>query len=190
MKIFFFGGTFDPPHLGHEKIVDFCLDNCDKLVIIPNKNSLDKIKTTDANHRLNMLKLLFNNKRIIIDEFELESKKPNYTYYTIEYLKNIYKDDLTMVIGYDQLINIDNWFNFKEILEDINILCFNRKVSNRVKNNKFRKLKNIKYIEKFNYNISSSKIRKKIINSKNESYKKNLNHEVIKYIKMNKLYEY
>ena len=90
MKIFFFGGTFDPPHLGHEKIVDFCLDNCDKLVIIPNKNSLDKIKTTDANHRLSMLKLLFNNKRIIIDEFELESKKPNYTYYTIEYLKNIY----------------------------------------------------------------------------------------------------
>ena len=43
MKIFFFGGTFDPPHIGHKMIVDKCYDKCDKFIIFPNLKSPHKI---------------------------------------------------------------------------------------------------------------------------------------------------
>ena len=66
MNLFFFGGTFDPPHLGHYLIVERCLEKCDKFVIIPNHSSVDKFKSS-ANpfHRLNMLKILFSKRKSI-----------------------------------------------------------------------------------------------------------------------------
>ena len=39
MKIFFYGGTFDPPHIGHKMIVEKLLPSCDKLIVFPAKKS-------------------------------------------------------------------------------------------------------------------------------------------------------
>ena len=67
MKIFFFGGTFDPPHKGHECIVNHLLPLCDKFIIFPAGLSPSKsdLPLADINHRINMLKILFNNKFVI-----------------------------------------------------------------------------------------------------------------------------
>ena len=67
MKIFFFGGSFDPPHLGHKMIVDYCLNKCDKFIIFPSLNSpeKDKLIFSDYMHRLKMLKILFKDYHII-----------------------------------------------------------------------------------------------------------------------------
>ena len=37
MKIAIYGGSFNPMHIGHEKIVDYVLENLnmDKIIIIP-----------------------------------------------------------------------------------------------------------------------------------------------------------
>ena len=61
MKIFFYGGTFDPPHIGHYNIVKHCLNLCEKFIIIPVKQSPLKIVKPEVsdNHRLQMLKILF-----------------------------------------------------------------------------------------------------------------------------------
>ena len=60
MKIFFFGGTFDPPHIGHKMIVDKCYDKCDKFIIFPNLKSPHKIDfgVTHYIHRVEMLRIL------------------------------------------------------------------------------------------------------------------------------------
>ena len=131
MKIFFYGGTFDPPHKGHESIVNHLLPLCDKFVLFPTvqsplKNASPK---ADINHRINMLKILFNKKKIEIDYFDSDKKKKNYTYLTISYLKKKYLDSsLTMIIGKDQLINLSNWKNYKSIIDNVNIICFNRNI--------------------------------------------------------------
>jgi len=39
MKIFFLGGTFDPPHLGHLGVSEVCLRHCDKFIFIPAKQN-------------------------------------------------------------------------------------------------------------------------------------------------------
>ena len=191
MKTLFFGGTFDPPHIGHEKIVEFCLGVCDKLVILPNEKSPHKQYTAKASsmHRFNMLNLLFDNEKVIIDEYELNSKETNYTYLTIKYLKEKYSNDLTMVIGYDQLINLKNWYNYKNIIEEVSILCFNRYDSYVTNQNEIKEIKNIKIIEKFKFDVESSFIREKMFESDVNYFRKILNPKVLKYINKNKLYE-
>ena len=42
MKLAFFGGTFDPPHKGHEMIIENCSILFDQLLIVPNCISPDK----------------------------------------------------------------------------------------------------------------------------------------------------
>ncbi len=84
MKIAFLGGAFDPPHVGHFKIIEYCINLFDKVLIIPNKESPSDNKKIIASyqHRINMLNILFENQNVKLDNFELLSNKKNYTYYT------------------------------------------------------------------------------------------------------------
>ena len=64
---------------------------------------------------------MFQGYDVIIDDFEINSSKKNYTIYTIEYLLNKYIDcKLTMVLGADQLENIGNWYESDKIF----VSCF------------------------------------------------------------------
>ena len=190
MRVFFYGGTFDPPHIGHKLIVEYCLDKCDKLILIPNKKSPDKLSNPVASYaqRKDMLKLLFNNKKIVISDFEGDSDKINYTYLTIKHLKKSYKNSvLTMVIGNDQLVNLKKWKNFDFILNEVKILCFNRLLSDDDKS-KNKLIKDINFIQKFNINISSSIVRKNISNNSIKNLDGMLNNKIIKYIMKERLY--
>ena len=190
MKVFFYGGTFDPPHKGHELIVEYCLEKCDKLILIPNKKSPDKSSNPIANfhQRENMLKILFNNKKIVISDFEGNSNKDNYTYLTINHLKTIFKKaDLTMVIGNDQLVNLKKWKRFNFILDEVKILCFNRTILD-VDRFKVDFIDNIEFVEKFNVSISSSKIRNTMFNKSIKNLDDMLNSKIIKYIMKEKIY--
>ena len=190
MKIFFFGGTFDPPHNGHQTIVNYCLEKCDKLILIPNKKSPHKnfYPSASAKQRKKMLSILFAHDKINISEFELKSSVDNYTYLTINYLKKKYNSsDLTMILGYDQLLNLKKWKNINYILSEVKILCFNRSVSNNIELSKSFKC-NFKFVENFNINISSNMIRKKLLNKSFANIEPLLNEKIINYIKAEKIY--
>ena len=131
-----------------------------------------------------MLKIIINNKNIKIDTFELDSKKDNYTYYTIKYLIQNYDfSDLYMIIGEDQLINLSNWYKIDFIIKNINIICFRRKITS-IENQNF---KNIQYIP-FDYPFSSSHIRE-MLNNNNPLRNETINQDVYKYIEDNNLYK-
>ena len=108
MNIFFFGGTFDPPHKGHKLIYKHCMKICDKFIFVPTLQSPDKkAPITNKDIRINMLELLIDKedkKKVLIDNFEINSKSiPNYTIDTINYLQNKFeKAIIHMVIGGDQ----------------------------------------------------------------------------------------
>tara|TARA_Y100000590_G_scaffold465789_1_gene639089 strand:+ start:2683 stop:3258 length:576 start_codon:yes stop_codon:yes gene_type:complete len=190
MKIFFYGGTFDPPHKGHESIVNYLLPLCDKFILFPTFISplKDVLPKADIYHRINMLKILFNNKKIEIDNFETDKNKKNYTYLTVSYLKNKYNNSsITMVVGSDQLINLNNWKNYKLIIDNVNIICFNRKHKSTLKVNTLINSK-LDFIDNFSVDISSTEIRDKLNNKKYDFKSDKLNLEIVKYIKENNLY--
>ena len=183
MKIGVFVGSFNPVHNGHVKIVNELLKCLDKIIVVPTGNYWDKNDLIDIKHRINMWKY-FETDRIIIDEKNNDLK---YTYLVLDSLKNKYlNDDLYLIIGADNIVDFDKWYNYKDILKH-NLIIINR---NDI---------DIKYyIKKFNIekylivniddmNISSTMIRKLI--KENAEINSFVNEKVLKYIKTNKLYK-
>ena len=186
MNIFFFGGSFDPPHKAHKLIYKHCLNLCDKFIFFPTKCSPGKLKPiSNSEDRLKMLNLLIDQEdksKVIIDNFELISNNDeNFTIDTIYYLKEKFKNSsISMVIGYDQYQNLNNWKNYNEILKLVNIICFKRGefISN-----------NIDLVNFFDFNeeVSSSFIREKI--DDDDMLKKSLNKSIYDYIVNKNLYK-
>jgi len=191
-KLLLYGGSFDPPHIAHLKLVEHInyYLNFDKIIIVPSYKQPLKNKLTDSIHRLNMLKLMFNN-TYEISSYELDKKETSYTVDTLNFFKNTYsKYEMHYLMGLDSFLNIHFWKEYKFILNNFNIIVASRKMD---KNNcllsfikQYRSLKNIKqiiYFNNFKHEISSSNIR---FNIKEARY---LNKLVYTYIKENNLYD-
>lgn len=202
MKLGFFGGSFNPPHNGHKKIIKNCVNHFNKCLIIPNKVSPDKIQKSSINslHRIEMLNLLFDKDKVEIDLFEINSKDDiSYTCNTIKYLKDKYYDcSLTMILGEDQLVDLKKWYNYEYIIKNVNIFCFKRFTEKALVSNK-KKIKNIikKDLDNFNNTLksfeydchfSSTEIRDKI-KFKQSIAKNMISEKVMAYIKGNNLYK-
>ena len=188
-KIFFFGGSFDPPHIGHIDIANICLNRCDTLIILPAKQSPFKSNKPSASsaQRLELLNLSFHSvDNIIIDDFELNSTKPNYTIYSIQHLKKKFPNtELTLVIGGDQWSNFNDWYKWKDILKEVNIFCLNR--SDLINENRYGSPNDVHFIKDFNCKISSTKIRE-MIKTNPEIARNSLHPGVFSYIMENGIY--
>ena len=187
MNLYFFGGSFDPPHLGHLSIIQSCVTESQQFVLIPTKQSPLKyhIPVSSAHHRIRMLELLISNidHPIIIDDWEINNPAPNYTYKTIRHLQSDFsQSNLYMVIGGDQLALFHKWKNYKEIIDFVRIVAFNRNDTNC----KPLEGMQINWLENFNIDVSSTNIREQIIAGHMPT--KDVTKEVLAYIQSNHLY--
>lgn len=193
MKIGIFGGSFNPPHKMHLKIVEELLNEkiLDKVIIVPTglhysyKNNL-----VSNEHRYNMLKLMTkHNDKIEISDFEFKDEEIH-SFDTLEYYKNIYKNDtLYFVCGLDNISYVDKWYKGEYLLNNYKFLVVTRDTNNLDEILlKYEKNKDNIIITNIESNtISSSYIRDEL---KNKNYNLNnyLDQKVIDYIKENNLY--
>ncbi len=192
MKIGIFGGCFNPPHKMHKKIALELIKKhyVDKIIFVPTgskykyKNNLlsDKV-------RLEMLKLMCeDNNTLEVSNYELKDQIV-YTYETLDYFKNKYKDDeIYFICGTDNLSYIDKWKKGEDILSNSKILVIKRNTDDI--NTLLKKYKdykdNIIVTEIEENEISSTKIREMIYNNKRvNDY---LDDNIYSYIKENNLY--
>lgn len=186
MNITFLGGSFDPPHLGHFKIAEFFKNNCDLFLFIPAKKSPFKSINPSASsfHRTEMLKLLIKNlPNVEIEAFEINNTKESFTYLTVKYLLKKFKPtQLNMVIGADHIQKLESWKNIQFIKENCNIYCVNRENVNLDKN------KNIHFVDKFEFPVSSSQIRKEIKKNNTVVLEKLVDKSILNYIQKYNLY--
>ena len=90
MKICFFGGTFDPPHIGHLLVPQMVceVEEFDKILFIPAYNPPHKINISSVEHRTNMLKIAINgNPKFGYSDIEVKREGISYTIDTIRALK-------------------------------------------------------------------------------------------------------
>ena len=189
MNLYFFGGSFDPPHKGHLSIIQSCVMESQQFLLIPVKQSpfKDQSPAASAHHRICMLERLISkiDHPIIIDDWEINNPAPNYTYDTIRHLQTDYPQyNLFMVIGSDQLTYFHNWKNYRKIMDLVQIVAFNRKKSEF----KYPEGMKISWVEDFQVDISSSVVRKKITTG--HLPRKDVPLEVLEYIQSNHLYGY
>ncbi len=123
-KIAIFGGTFDPPHLGHLEAARGLLQNpgVRQVWITPTASPAYRGTLASAEHRLEMARLQFSNtKDIKIDEREILrtltqlTPNPSYTYDTLLELKQE-GVPAAFVLGTDQLEKLHTWHRFPELL--------------------------------------------------------------------------
>lgn len=117
-----FGGTFDPPHLAHTRLVPRLRDEAEPgawLLYVPAARSPHKAEPPTAdNHRVAMLRAaLAGTDRAAVWTDELDRPGPSYTIDTLERLHAACPVvRLRLLIGADQAAAFHRWKNAREIL--------------------------------------------------------------------------
>lgn len=120
-----FGGSFNPPHLGHRSVVDTVLRELspDRMLIIPDYAAPHKEMadvTPDPEDRLALCRLAFGDAEgAEVSDMEILRGGRSYTVGTLTELKEIYPDDrFILVIGSDMLLTFETvWYRFDDILK-------------------------------------------------------------------------
>lgn len=153
-NIAIFGGSFDPPHLGHIEVINKALEelDVDKIIVMPNYlNPLKNSFSAPANLRLKWLKEIFkDNLKVEVSDFEISKNRPVYSIETIKKFRPKY-----FIIGSDNLKTLDKWKNIDEILK---LTQFVVAIRGKVDLDLAKKY-NVKKVLSVNVPISSTEIR-------------------------------
>ncbi len=128
-KVALFGGSFDPPHCGHEAIVNgLCgLDFIDKVIVMP--TFLNPFKSTFSappKLRLKWLKQIFkSNKKVEVSDFEVSKKCKVPTIESVEYLLKKY-EKIYVAIGADNLEKLHTWHRYDELKKLVEFIFITR----------------------------------------------------------------
>ena len=120
-RIGIFGGTFNPPHLGHVRLANEAAERigADKMLIIPSCIPPHKMpgKLASGEERMEMCRLAFDDEIFEISSIELDRGDKSYTVETLRELKKLYPDsELYFIIGSDMLETFMQWYRWEEIL--------------------------------------------------------------------------
>lgn len=127
-----FGGTFNPPHIGHYEMLRSLENNPDieEIMLLPDRIPPHKVcdfLASDSD-RINMCRLLssdFKKTALCLIEFEREGK--SYSIDTVRLLKRKYpQKSFAFVCGGDMLITFDKWYKYEELLREIPFIVFRR----------------------------------------------------------------
>src|SRR6478672_97138 len=131
-RIAFYGGSFDPVHLGHIAIAKRLTEifDLDEFVFIPAFHAPHKkrLAPTPALDRFAMLALATNNENnISISKMEIEVPNKPYTVETLARLKELLPDEqLFFVMGADSWRDIRTWREWEKVLTLTNHIIVTR----------------------------------------------------------------
>lgn len=205
MKIGLFGGTFNPPHKGHERLLAHFAKNLqfDKIFIVPDKRPVHKICDDLAldSERLHMCRLTFCDPKYEVSTMEIDRESDSYTVYTVRALREMYPDaEIYLIIGSDMFLSFHKWYKCREILETCTLCVASRAQEddiNRLRAYAFSQFriyingltgKHILLSPVPPFEVSSSELRGRI--AAGESVHEYLSPQVENYIKEKKLYGY
>jgi len=154
-----FGGSFDPPHLGHLSIIEKALKllSIDRIIVVP--TFLNPFKSSSEAlplQRLKWSKELFGTiSKVFISDYEIKQGKPTTTSQTLSHFQEQYNVKY-IIIGADNLASIQKWHNFEILNQQIDWIIATRE-SHVLDTTALRAFK----ILNVDINISSTQIREK-----------------------------
>ncbi len=130
-RIGIYGGTFNPPHVGHIRAAQYALTalHLDKLLLVPSCKAPHKIHSEDtptSRQRFEMVKIAAGEKLNVCD-LELRRGGVSYTYETIEEIAVLYPNaELILLMGSDMFLSFLSWREPEMILQKASIGVFCR----------------------------------------------------------------
>lgn len=196
-RIGFFGGTFDPPHIGHlilagEAVSQFQLDRLLWVLTPYPPHKLDNPITSLA-HRLPMLeRMIAHNPTFEISRLEIDRLGPHYTVDTVELLSSQEPDaEIILLIGGDSLADLPTWRRSPDLVADLSKIGVMRRPGDF---NDLAALEaklpgvtpKLHFIDALMNPVSSRELRRRIATG--EMYRYYLAPDVYDYIESNQLY--
>lgn len=136
MKIGIYGGTFNPPHLGHLAAAQTAVEvlGLDKLLLIPAAIPPHKALpegSPDPEHRLEMTAKMADAmllpKVVEVSSLELEREGTSYTSDTLAAIHEQYPGaELWLLMGTDMFLSLQNWHEPEKILSLAGVCAFGR----------------------------------------------------------------
>lgn len=197
-QIGLFGGTFDPPHLGHLILASEAYSQLklDRLlwILTPEPPHKQDQAITSITHRLAMVKLAIEgNPNFELSRIELDRPGPHYTLDTIDLIADKFPDaDITPIIGGDSLRDLPKWNRPRELLQACHWVGVMRRPGEQ---ENLEALENelpgisskVHYVDAPLLEIASREIRNRI--GEGKPYQYYLHPAVYKYILENHLYQ-
>jgi nicotinate-nucleotide adenylyltransferase len=126
-----FGGSFNPPHIGHKAAVEGLLRNpgVARVMVVPSLGTPLKTVTTPYSARLQMARLAFSD---IAEVSSIEEElKVNFTFELLTALRSKH-ERLAFVIGTDQFQSLKSWSRFPDVLKLSDWIVLLRKPVTRI----------------------------------------------------------
>lgn len=125
-----FGGTFDPPHVGHTIVAMDLVEalELDRLLVVPVAHPPHRATAWPAETRLAFARTAFaGDPRIEVSDLELRRSGPSYTVDTLEQIRAAHPDArLFLVVGRDQYEEFGDWHRPERIVELAELVVMRR----------------------------------------------------------------
>ena len=132
-RIGIYGGTFNPPHVGHIQAAGQALTALElsRLILIPDRIAPHKeipAGSPTPEQRLEMLRIAAGNTPgMEVSDIELKREGPSYSYVTVQQMKQQYSEaELILLMGTDMFLSFQNWKHPEKILENASLGVFYR----------------------------------------------------------------
>ena len=129
LEVAVFGGSFDPPHAGHQQIVQACTSqlDIDRLIVLPAYlNPFKSGSLADADMRLQWCRELFGSlPNVIVSDYEIRQGHSVKTAESIRHFQKLYRVK-DLVIGADNLSTLTQWHDFEWLNEQITWVIVSR----------------------------------------------------------------
>ena len=133
MRIAVYGGSFNPPHLGHAEAAMTVYEELkpDIFFIIPanippHKDIGENVPS--AEERLELCRLAFSEiPGAVISDLEIRREGKSYSADTVRLLREQYpEDELILVVGTDMLLCFEEWYQYEYLLEQCTLAALPR----------------------------------------------------------------
>ena len=133
-RIGLFGGTFDPPHLGHLAAALAAYDQLELDLVLfvvandPWQKTEAGIEVTPAQHRLEMVKVAVSDfDGLRADDSEINRGGLTYTSLTLQEMKVVFPNsDLFLLVGGDVAAELDTWKDTDLIRDNTTLVVVDR----------------------------------------------------------------
>lgn len=140
-----YGGSFNPPHLGHVEAARSVQQvlRPDNFYIIPAGIPPHKQMqqgSPDGEVRMEMCRMAFGDiPGAVVSDMEIHREGKSYTIDTIHELRRVHPGDrFYLVIGTDMLLDFRTWFKYEEILSLCTLVVLSREIDDEREINEFR----------------------------------------------------
>ena len=145
MKTAIYGGSFNPPHLGHVKAAAAVREKLepDRFLIIPTNIPPHKELAQGSpspEQRMELCRLAFRDiPGVELSDLEIKREGRSYSADTVSILRQKYpEDELYLVIGSDMFLSFCQWYKFQYLLDNCVLTVLSREEDDRQELERFK----------------------------------------------------